>query len=151
MKRRLSSWFRRGTHPDVELGKLQEQDSEQRKLHDDSGPEMSAADFFAMDAPRQGSADAEPNPITHPHLFYSRQREMAAAAQAGKRRSQGAGLPEMDMGILNAGPEESEMERRGSPTDTRRGEVEGESSTPPSSAFPSLTSSTTYKSAEGFV
>lgn len=97
---------------------------------------MSAADFFAMDAPRQGSTDAAPNEITHPHLFYSRQR-------AASRHD---ALPEMDMAILH---EEPSMEQRESMAEKR--ETDGEKGTPPSSAFPSLTSSSTHKSAEGFV
>ena len=141
VKRRLSSWFRRGTNPDVELQSPRRGTfDDQQKLQRDDGPEMSAADFFAMDAPRQGSTDADPNPITHPHLFYSRQK-----AQAASQREDVGALPEMDMGILQERPaEEREAERRAN--------AGGEGgSTPPSSAFPSLTSSVTHRSAEGFV
>ena len=142
VKKRLSSWFRRGTSADVELESQRKrgQEYDQQKLQDEE-PEMSAADFFAMDPPRHGSTDEQPNPITHPHLFYSRQKEKMRAATMTKREPVVSELPEMDMAILSESPVRETLRREG----------EAEGNTPRSSAFPSLTSSVTHKSAEGFV
>lgn len=137
-KRRLSSWFRRGTAPDLELDPpprhklpaVDDDDEHHRLQSDDHGPEMSAADFFALDAPRLASTDAPPDPITHPHLFYARQK-------ASLRRDDE--LPEMDMAVLNESPARETL---------RRGDEEGRER---ESALPSLTSSVGERSAEGFV
>ena len=125
-KKSFSGWFRRSTAPDVEL------ESQQGLNTLDGGPEMSAADFFTSDAPSLPS-DAEPDPITHPHLFYSRQKQ-----QLGDKSTQDPAKPTL--------PSDHAED-----TAQRQEKADVRDATPPSSAFPSLTSSITNRSAEAYV
>lgn len=123
-KKSFSGWFRRSTNSDLEL------DSQQGlQVEDEQGPEMSAQDFFISNTPRL-SEGAEPNPITHPHLFYSRQ----------KQRGNNAPQTPLEPAILRERIEEDTIRRSNQ-----------QDGTPPSSALPSLTSSVTHKSTEAYV